>query len=238
MQRSGIPGKGIRQVGLDGWAFCVEGEAGEGYAEADRFTRRMAYLPDPSGPGCVVVGDVMTLREPRATQFTWLLHTAAGNRVELARDAATLVGGRAGHCCLVQIVAPWPGRWQVETFFDHPRLRYDWFRASLQALVALVPYRKGEAPPEVTPFVGAEGVGLRVAQRGDVDVVLSAATGQTASFEGVTTDAEFALVRRRERGAQWMVAGGRRLAVDGEEVVASREEVGLRTGQSGSGGFR
>jgi len=238
MQRSGILGKGLQQVGLEGWAFCVEGEAGEGYAESDRFTRRLAYLPDPSGPGCVVIGDLLTLREPRTTQFAWLLHTAAGNRVELTRDAATVVGGRAGHCCLVQIATPWPGRWQVETFFDHPRLRYDWFRASLQALVALVPYRKDEAPPEVTPLVSAEGVGLRVAQGGGVDVVLSAGAGQMASFEGVTTDAEFAVVRRREGGAQWMAAGGRRLAVDGEEVLASREVVGLRMGQGGAEGPR
>ncbi|OGG46827.1 MAG: hypothetical protein A3F84_03540 [Candidatus Handelsmanbacteria bacterium RIFCSPLOWO2_12_FULL_64_10] len=238
MQRSGVAGRGLQQVRLEGWAFYVEGEAGEGYTEADRFTRRLAYLPDPSGPGCVIIGDLLTLREPRTTQFTWLLHTAAGNRVELTRDAATVIGGRAGHRCLVQIVTPWPGRWQVETFFDHPRLRYDWFRASLQALVVLAPYRKGEAPPEVTPSVGEEGVGLKVVRRGCVDVVLSAAAGQTAAFEGVTTDAELAVVRRREGGAQWMAAGGRRLAVDGEEVVALREAVGLRTGQGGPGGPR
>lgn len=231
MQRSGVVGRGIQQVRLDGWAYYMEGEAGEGYSEADRFTRRLAYLPDPSGrgPGCVIIGDLLTLREPRTTQFTWLLHTDAGNRVELTRDAATLIGGRAGHCCLVQIVTPWPGRWLAETFFDHPRLRYDWFRASLQALVVLAPYRKDEAPPEVTSFVSAEGIGLKMARKGCVDVVLSAAGG-TASFEGVTTDAEFAVVRRAEGGPRWTAAGGRRLAVEGAEVVASGEAMELRMG--------
>jgi hypothetical protein len=232
MQRSGVAGTGLLRVDLEGWACYMEGEAGEGYSGADRFTRRLAWLPDPSGPGCVVIGDLLTLREPRNTQFTWLLHTHADNQIELARDAVTLTGGRAGHRCRVQIVTPWPGRWGVETFLDHPRLRYDWFRPSLQALVVLVPFRKDEAPPEVTPFVGAEGIGLRVARGGGVDVVLSAAPGQTVAFEGVATDAAFAVVRRAGGGAKWLAAGGRRLSVDGAEVVDSAEVAGLRMSPS------
>ncbi|MSS71401.1 MAG: hypothetical protein EXS64_07915 [Candidatus Latescibacteria bacterium] len=223
MQRSGMAGAGLRRVDLEGWACYIEGEAGEGYAGADRFTRRLACLPDPSGPGCVVIGDLLTLREPRTTQFTWLLHTDAGNQVELTRDAVTLVGGRAGHRCLVQIVTPWPGRWGVETFSDHPRLRYDWFRPSLQALVLLAPFRKDEAPPRVTPFVSAEGIGLRVARGGCVDVVLSAAAGQTVEFEGVTTDAAFTVVRRVGGRPKWLATGGQKLAVDGEEIGVSAE---------------
>ena len=231
MQRSGVVGKGLQQVRLDGWASYVEGEAGEGYAETERFTRRLVHLPDPSGkgPGCLVVGDLLTLKEPRTTQFTWLLHTAAENRVEMTRDAVTLIGGRMGHRCLVQIVTPWPGRWAIETFLDHPRLRYDWFRNALQALVVLIPYRHTEAPPEVTPFVSAEGIGLKVVRDGRMDVLLSAEAGQTVAWEGAVTDAAFVVVRR-EAGEKprWIAAEGRGLEVEGDKVFSGSEGAVLR----------
>jgi hypothetical protein len=174
---------------------------------------------------------LLTLRDPRGTQFTWLLHTAAGNRVELGRDVVTLVGGRLGHRCRVQIVTPWPGRWQSEGWFDHPRLRYDWFRSSLQALVVLIPYRGDDPPPEVLPSTGPGGIGLRVTRGETEDLILSAEPDASISFDGVETDAEYALVRRTKgRPARWIAAGGRTLRVGGRAFLDEAEKVPFRAG--------
>lgn len=216
MQRRGqVTRDGLTRVEVDGPIPYVEAEAGESYGSATRFTRRLVCLPDADGsPAGVIVADRLTfaMSEPRP-MLSWLLHTHADNKVQLTRDRFTIVGGRRGNCCQVQIVTPWPGRWREETFFDHPRLRYDWFWNQLLCLVALVPYRSGEKPPEIAVQGTAEGCGLALVLGDTRYTLLSAAPDQVLCFDGVETDAEFALLGRRgDRCEKYLLSAGSRLA--------------------------
>ena len=229
MQRRGpAPNDGIVRADIHGAFPYVEGEAGDSYGCAKRFVRRTLCLPDSSGaPAAVIVVDRLDFEMPDRPILSWLLHTARDNGIELGRDRFTIVGGKRGNRCDVQIATPWPGRWKEEIFHDHPRLRYDWFWSPLFCVVALVPYRAGAAPPEIDAVGDASGCAVRI--RGDVvaDTVITAAPDSAFAFEGIETDAEFAHVRISDDGVDaCRVASGSRLVVQGDVVVSESQAVG------------
>jgi len=221
-QRGQVTGDGIRRAELDAPIPYVESEAGESYPSARRFTRRLVCLPgSESAPSGAIVADLLTfsLSESRP-MLSWLLHTCTGNRVHLERDLLTIVGESQDNCCRVRIVTPWPGRWKEETYFDHPRLRYDWFWEPLLCLVALVPYRRGETPPEIAFQGAAQGCALSIPIGDATCTVLSAAPDQEIQFADVQTDAEFALVwTRGDQVERYILAGGTRLEAGGKTLV-------------------
>ena len=223
MQRRGqVSSDGIRRAELALPTPYIEAEAGESYASARRFTRRMVCLPgSDDAPFCAMVADLLTfeLSEQRP-MLSWLLHTRAGNRVQLERDHLTIFGDHQGNCCHVHMVTPWPGRWKEETFFDHPRLRYDWFWEPLLCLVALIPRRQGESSPEIRTWGEAEGCALYLSIGDTLCTVLCAAPDQVIRFNGIETDAEFVLVRTRgDQVEDYILTAGTRLAVQGEIFV-------------------
>ena len=233
MQRRGqVTHDGLTRVDIDGPIPYVETEIGESYSSATRFTRRLVSLPDAGGaPAAVIVADRLTFEMSESRpMLSWLLHTHADNEVQLTRDRFTIVGGRRGNRCAVQIVTPWPGRWREETFFDHPRLRYDWFWNQLLCLVALIPYRSGEKPPEISIQGTAEGCGLSIVLGDTRYIALSAAPNQVLRFDGVETDAEFALVGKREnRSEQYLLAAGSRLTTEDGSLIEGPTAYCMRT---------
>ena len=127
MQRRGTAtGDGIRHAELDTPFAFIESEAGQSHRNVERFTRRALCLPSSAGdPFCLIIVDRLVPEPGERPLLSWLLHTAPGNQIDLQRDSFTLTGARLGNHCDVHIATPWPGRWKVETFFDHPRWRSD-----------------------------------------------------------------------------------------------------------------
>jgi hypothetical protein len=217
--RGQVAGDGIVRLDLaSSWPY-IESEAGESYAPGWGFRRRIVCLPDEERQvGCVLVSDRMTFDGSESRpMLSWLLHTAAGNSIELQRDRFTLVGGKRGNRCDVHMVTPWPGRWRQEEFLDHPRLRYDWFWNCLHCLVVLVPYGKEEEPPAVVAEGTAAGCALTLTLRDRSYTVLSAAGDEAFSFDGMSTDADLAVVQRGD-AAPWrhLLCGGTQLSVSGQ----------------------
>ncbi len=223
MQHRGpVSTDGVRRVELEAPIPCIESEAGESYPSADRFTRRLACLPGSDGaPSALVVADRLIFEPIQRPMLSWLFHTHADNTLDLARDRFTITGGRRGNRCDVQIVTPWPGRWKEEVFFDHPRLRYDWFWEPLLCLVVLAPYPKGASPPEISTEGTADGCGLSIRIGECVYTALSAAPEHTLVFNTIETDAEFALVcTRGDRIETYLLTAGTRLTAQGRSLVA------------------
>jgi len=223
MQRMGpVTNDGIQQVDLQSPAPYIASEAGESYLSASRFLRRATCLPNEDGsPAAVVIADWLDIEKvPGWPMLSWLLHTDAGNKLELSRDRVTIIGGRHGNRCDVQIITPGPGRWKQETFFDHPRLRYDWFWRPLFCIVALVPYRDEETAPEIATTGSIDGCGLTI-RRGDVtDTFLAAAPECSVTFNETETDAEFAHVRTKGGAVEThRLAAGSRLVVCGTSLT-------------------
>ena len=228
MQRRGaVSSDGIRRAEFDGRLPYIESEAGESYPSAERFTRRVVCLPDDDGSlSCLLIADRMTLTSSERPMLSWLLHTHQENGVELTRDRLTLIGGREGNRCDVQIATPWPGRWKQEAFLDHPRLRYDWFWNPLLCLVVLAPYYEGDSPPEIRVEGSAAGCGLSIAVGARTYTALSAAPEQALDFDGVQTDGELALVA--SKGGQvesHLLSAGTRLSALGNDFVNSPTSV-------------
>lgn len=215
---------GLKHVEFGEGVSLAEGEAGDGYADAERVTRRVALLSAEGGlPPSLIVADRIVPKDEGAAEYSWQLHTHPGNRIEIAGGAVTLVGGRKGHRCRVEIVTPREGLWQRDTYFDHPRLRYAWSGEAGVSLVVLAPYREGASAPSVRRHASVEGCALRLTRGGRVDTVLSAAPGSKVKYEGLETDAEFALVSLREGkpplvrvlGGTYVTKDGRPLEVGG-----------------------
>ena len=152
--------------------------------------------------------------------LSWLLHTHQENALDLERDKLTIRGRRVGNRCDVHIITPWPGRWKAEPFFDHPRLRYDWFFGSLFCIVAILPYRESEKPPEVSTEGNDNGCGFTISQNGFSDTILTAAQGKSIEFQDFKTDAEFAHVRIEEgRVRTHRLVAGTELTRSGKRLI-------------------
>jgi hypothetical protein len=215
---------GVRKAVPDGPLPVAEAEAGDGYALAQRFTRRVVFLPPTKDhPAALVVADVGDLTPEGALLLSWLLHTDPKNAAEIDGTRLTLVGGRKGNRCQVEMATPArPGRWRRDTFQDHPLLRYDWTAGALRCVVALTPYRANASPPPVRAASTKRGCAVSVARGGRVDTVLSAG-GAAIAHDGIETDAEFAAVAR-ENGAvvAYHVASATFLRVDGRALELPR----------------
>ena len=223
MQRRGPAGTdGIVRADILGDFPFVESEAGGSYECANRFVRRLLCLPDARGaPAAVIVVDRLDFEMHDRPILTWLLHTAAGNRLECGRDRVSIVGCRRENRCDVQVATPWPGRWREETFHDHPRLRYDWFWSPLFCVVAFVPYQKDMAPPEIDATGTAAGCAVRIRSGNVADTVLTAGPESTFTCHGIRTDAEFAHVRTVEdKFDSGRLAAGSVLEVSGCALVS------------------
>lgn len=223
MQRRGPAGTdGIVRADIRGDFPFVEAEAGGSYGCAKRFVRRLLCLPDAGGaPAAVIVVDRLDFEMHDRPILTWLLHTAAGNRLECGRDRVSIIGCRRENRCDVRIATPWPGRWREETFHDHPRLRYDWFWSPLFCVVALVPYHKDMAPPEIDAVGTAAGCAVRIRSGNVADTVLTVGPESTFTCHGIRTDAEFAHVRTAEdKFDSGLLAAGSVLEVSGCALVS------------------
>ena len=228
MQRRGpTRNDGIVRADIQEFFPYIAAEAGDSYACAQRFVRRVLCLPDDRGaPAAVIIVDRLDFEMHDRPMLSWLLHTAAGNRLECGRDRASIVGARHENRCDVQIATPWPGRWREETFLDHPRLRYDWFWSPLFCIVALVPYHKNAPPPEIEASGSAAGCAIRIRQGDVADTVLTAGPDSTFAFHGIRTDAEFAHVRTAgDEIDAGLVAAGSLLDVRGNLVVSESRSV-------------
>ncbi len=231
MQRRGPAGTdGIVRADIRGDFPFVESEAGGSYGCAKRFVRRLLCLPDARGaPAAVIVVDRLDFEMHDRPVLTWLLHTAAGNRLECGRDRVSIVGCRRENRCDVQVATPWPGRWREETFHDHPRLRYDWFWSPLFCVVAFVPYHKDMAPPEIDAAGTAAGCAVRIRSGNVADTVLTAGPESTFTCHGIRTDAEFSHVRTVEdKFDSGRLAAGSMLEVSGCALVSEPGTIDYR----------
>ena len=141
--------------------------------------------------------------------LSWLLHTDADNDVELVRDTATITGARRGNRCRVDFATTWPGRWRLETFLDHPRLRYDWFQSCLLSVVTLIPYREGEPVPNVERTGDRTGCGVVVDFGGRRTTIAAASADHRVRVGGIETDGEMAVVEHHGTDVSaHLLAGG------------------------------
>ena len=210
-QRGAGEGDGLISVQIDERIGYLEAELGASYGTGWRYRRRVAILPDADGqPAWITIVDRahFELTEPRP-MLSWLLHTDAGNEVELARDTATITGAHRGNCCRVDCATTWPGRWRLETFLDHPRLRYDWFQSHLLSVVTLIPYREGESVPKVERKGDATGCGVVVDFGGRRTTIAAASANHCVRVGSIETDGEMAVVEHRGADVSaHLLAGG------------------------------
>ncbi|MDE3001035.1 MAG: heparinase II/III family protein [Gemmatimonadota bacterium] len=231
MQRRGPGGAdGIVRADIQGAFPFIEAEAGGSYGCAQRFVRRLLCLPDARGtPAAVIIVDRLDFEMHDRPMLSWLLHTAAGNRLACGRDRVSIIGRRRENRCDVRIATPWPGRWREETFHDHPRLRYDWFWSPLFCIVALVPYQKDTPPPEIDAAGDASGCAIRIRTGNLADTVLTAGPGNTVAFNDIRTDAEFAHVRTVDESVDaGTFAAGSVLEVSGRFLVSEPVSIDYR----------
>ncbi len=211
---------GIKTADLDTAFPFIEADAGDSYPSADRFTRRALCLPDETGElSSLIIVDRLEFQMEDRALLSWLLHTHQENGLELERDKLTILGNRFGNRCDVHIVTPWPGRWKAEPYFDHPRLRYDWFWDSLFCITAFLPYRESEDPPKVSSEGTENGCAITVTRNGLTDTILTAAKENTVEFEAIRTDAEFVHLRKKDGqiDTHRMVAGTE-ISVSGQAI--------------------
>jgi hypothetical protein len=227
-ERGQVTGDGIVRADTDGvWAY-IESEAGQSYGAGWRFRRRVLCLPGAgSEMACVLLVDRLSFQTAESRpMLSWLLHTAAGNDIDLERDYLTLIGRRTGSRCRVHMVSPWPGRWKCEDYLGHPRLRYDWFWDHLMCLVVLAPYDGEGEPPQIESEGSASGCAVTIGLPGGQYTAMTAGPGQRCDAAGLSTDAELAVVWRRDgqvRGqllseGTYLSAGGQQLIHDPEGV--------------------
>ena len=131
--------------------------------------------------------------------LSWLLHTAAGNRLECGRDRVSIVGCRRENRCDVQscdtVAGPLARR---EVFHDHPQ-------AAVRLVLEPALLHRGARPlskrrwhlPKSTATGDRLGLRHSHSHRATAaDTVLTAGPGKYVyAFNDVRTDAEFAHVR-------------------------------------------
>lgn len=105
----------------NGWVWALA-DAAPSYQKMRIARRLVAVRLDAKSP-CLVMADWLVPAEPGVHRFTWLLHTAPGNRFVLGKAGAFQIAGtggqslnaihrQAGHIRLTQ-----------DEWIDHPRLR-------------------------------------------------------------------------------------------------------------------
>jgi hypothetical protein len=202
MQQRRETAEGFRAVHLDAWAPTVTLSFGACYDACLRAYRTLIPVPDPHGqPLYLIIRDTVVPTVRGSTTFGLLFHTDPLNRVELlSREAVNIVGGRAGNHCRVITTANRPGRYMVDQFLGHPRLRYQNQGSSLEALSLFIPYCAGEKLPlfERSAADNDAGFVARLRHRGVEDLLALCVEGAVGDW-GIETDASLALVREGDR---------------------------------------
>ena len=219
MQKGVTLAGGFHEVLLDAWAPLARMEFSACYERCLQAFRSLAVIPDADGvPLYVVVHDFMSL-SPAATTLGSLFQVDAEATVRtVEREAVDLIGGQKGNRCRLITTANRPGRFMVDEFTGHPRLRFQFQDASLNTVTLLIPYRKDEAPPvfrRTTPDRN-EGFAGSLEFRGVNDRFALNVVDRFAD-EGLETDAAFTLVRKGDPD--------RLIAIDGSSVTLDGREL-------------
>ena len=218
MQKKSEFGGRISATHLDSWASAAKLELGGCYDACSRVSRTVVLVPDLTGhPLYLIVHDCIMPAAPKTTTYGLLLHTDEANQVHLLdRETVDLLGGRKGNRCRVITTANRPGRFMVDQFLDHPRLRFQNQGPSFHALSLLIPYRKDERPPLFERSMADHDAGFvaRLRFREVQDNLLLCARGSIAEW-GMETDAVFGLLREGAK-PQLVVIEGTFLRKDGK----------------------
>jgi hypothetical protein len=180
----------------------------------ESFERTLAFVLDGDRPFLVVSDHIRT--DAPAT-FDWLLHARQRMEVDSRTGAVAIASGQAR--CLVRLRSSIPAKFsQTGAFPVRPDERASGFpdqwhltartaapRAEVKFVAVLVPYRAGEAMPNIEPIEGSRAAGFRVGR------------SQVAAWWG---DGETGPIQAGE------VRGEGRLAVRtpaaGDQVIVSR----------------
>jgi len=228
MQKKSDTCSGFAQVVQGSWALLASMDYPECYDGCSQVTRTVVAVPDREGqPLYVVVHDWIRPRvQPwaagSAITYGLLLHTHEANDVELIdRETADLIGGRKGNRCRAVMTSSRPGRFMLDEFLGHPRLRFQNQGRNLHAVTVLAPYRKDEAAPvfERSDPDNDDGFAARLSFRGIEDRLILCAGGSLSEW-GLEGDAALGLVREGEP-PQVVVVDGTFLVRDGVTLFES-----------------
>lgn len=242
MQRKTVRAAGFSDVRLDGWATFAKMDFHECYPSCSLARRVVAVVPGLDGaPLYVAIHDRMETATNEKATYGLFCQADADTEARLEdRETVDLVGGRTGALCRVIATTHSPGRFLVDEFLGHPRLRFQCQTTALHALTLLIPWRHDEPPPTFERsaadndagfsaklrFRGVEdslflNSGIAPSQRyaGITDV--SPGPGNLLALGGIETDAPFGIFRQgAERNI--LVVEGTRLVLDGETAFAAK----------------
>lgn len=200
MQRPSTHAGGFRYLRPGGPVDAAMVSFPETYRDCGRLDRKFLLVRDGRGrPLYLVVHDSIFPVSPARGTFGLLLHTEAGNRVEIRdRERAVITGHRKGNRCHLLFTAQRPGALSSDEFLGHPRLRFRVSGSILHALTVIVPCEAGETPPEFerSDPDNEEGFSVRLAFRGCRDTLLCCLAGTVADRE-TRTDAELLIAREK-----------------------------------------
>ena len=198
MQAKRTLASGFRDVRLDGWATVATMDFHECYDACSLARRAVIVVPDEGGtPLYVAIHDRVQMVDTAAHVFGLLFQVDPEAEARLLdRETVDLVGGHRGHGCRVITTSNRPGRFMVDRFLGHPRLRFQCQWHSLHALTLLIPWRRDEDAPvfERTEADHDPGFAARLRFRGMEDTLFLSAGGRL-TVRGLDTDAPFGLIR-------------------------------------------
>jgi len=198
MQLKRVLTSGLSDVRLDTWASMVKMDFHEAYASCSLARRTVLVVPRPgrATPYLVIHDRVDTPHKAYHT-FGLLFQVDPDAEVRaIDRETVDIVGGRHGNRCRLVTTSPRPGRFSVDEFLGHPRLRFQCQGYAFNALTVVVPWRQGEAPPVFRRSDPDHDAGFVARFRFDgIEDALCLCSGARLAMEGIETDACFALLR-------------------------------------------
>ncbi len=232
-----IEAKGRFTTFLNSADYCLfTGSAAAAYPEMlDEFDRTVLFIrPDVF----VMVDD---LAAPDASEFSWLLNTF--EPAEIDEASQTMVVRQSDQRLRVQHLAPEGLTYTQTNERPYPMLSKLWCRyteafpqtyhirattaaAEQERIIAVMDaYAEGDGPAlEAAEITATGGQAVRLKRDGVAETVLIRdADAEVASLDGIDTDGRLASVARGADGqvARWLLQGGTRLSIDGQQVFAS-----------------
>lgn len=219
--------------------YCLfTGDAAEAYPEVlDRFDRTVLFIR----PDTFIICDDLAAPEP--SEFSWLLNTF--EPAEIDEAAQTMLVRQSDRRLRVQHLAPEGLSYTQDNERPYPMLTKSFCRYTEafpqtyhirattpraereRILTVMDAYAEADGPATETAQIAAEdGLALRITRDGLSETVLFRdADAQSASADGIETDARAASVARDADGqiTRWLLQGGTRLAVGGSELFAADE---------------